>query len=45
MITIDCPFCSGDAHVGDGVEALVCDGCGVAVDLAPDTGDVLEVAA
>ena len=45
MITIDCPFCSGDAHVDAALDAVTCDGCGVTVDVTPDVPVVLEAAA
>lgn len=45
MITIDCPFCSGDAHVDATLDAVTCDGCGVTVDITPDAPIVLEAAA
>jgi hypothetical protein len=45
MITIDCPFCSGDAHVDVTLDAVTCDGCGVTVDVAPDAALALEAAA
>ena len=45
MITIDCPFCSGDAHVDATLDAVTCDGCGVTVDITPDAPIDLEAAA
>ena len=36
MITIDCPFCDGTAATDESLVAVECDGCGVAVDVAPD---------
>jgi hypothetical protein len=45
MITIDCPFCSGDAHIDSSLDAVTCDGCGVTVDVAPDVSVMLEAAA
>lgn len=45
MITIDCPFCSGEAHVDAALDAVTCDGCGVTVDVAPDAPVALEAAA
>ena len=45
MFTIDCPFCSGDAHVDAALDAVTCEGCGVTVDVAPDIAVVLEAAA
>ena len=44
MITIDCPFCAGEATTDDGMTAVACDGCGVTVDVAPDV-PALEAAA
>jgi Pyruvate/2-oxoacid:ferredoxin oxidoreductase delta subunit len=45
VITIDCPFCAGDAHVEASLDHLTCDGCGVTVEVAPDAAPVLEAAA
>jgi Pyruvate/2-oxoacid:ferredoxin oxidoreductase delta subunit len=45
MITIDCPFCTGEAHVEPALDTLTCDGCGVSVEVAPDSAAVLEAAA
>ena len=45
MITIDCPFCAGDAHVEPSLDTVTCDGCGVTVDVAPDAVAALEAAA
>jgi hypothetical protein len=45
MVTIDCPFCSGEAHLEPALDAVTCDGCGVTVEVAPDPSLVLEVAA
>lgn len=45
MITIDCPFCTGEAHVEPALVTLTCEGCGVTVDIAPDAPAVLEAAA
>ena len=45
MIPIDCPFCSGDAHMEPALDSLTCDGCGVSVEIAPDPAAVLEAAA
>jgi hypothetical protein len=47
MITIDCPFCAGDAHLEPASDALTCDGCEVTVEVAPDPALalVLEAAA
>jgi hypothetical protein len=45
MITIDCPFCTGEAHVEPALDTLTCDGCGVTVEVEPDVAAVLEAAA
>jgi hypothetical protein len=45
MVTIDCPFCSGEAHVEATLDEMTCDGCGVTVEVAPDPGIRLEAAA
>jgi hypothetical protein len=45
MITIDCPFCSGQAQVEAALETMTCDGCGVTVEIAPEPIAVLEAAA
>lgn len=45
MITIDCPFCAGEATADDGLSVVACDGCGVRVEVAPDSAVVLEAAA
>jgi hypothetical protein len=45
MVSIDCPFCSGEAHVEGRLDAVTCDGCGVTVDVAPDAVDALDIAA
>ena len=45
MITIDCPFCAGDATTDDGVTVVSCDGCGVTVEVAPDVSAAFEAAA
>ena len=45
MITIDCPFCAGEASTDDDLTVVTCDGCGIAVDVAPDASAVLGVAA
>jgi hypothetical protein len=44
MTTIECPMCAGEARLDEGLTALVCDGCAVSVEIAPD-GSVLEAAA
>ena len=45
MITVDCPFCSGEAQVDATLDAVTCEGCGVTVEVAPDPAAVLEAAA
>ena len=45
MTTVDCPFCSGPAHVEGRLDALTCDGCGVTVEVVDEAADVLEAAA
>ena len=45
MITIDCPFCSGEAHVETTLDEMTCEGCGVTVEVAPDPGIRLDAAA
>ena len=45
MITIDCPFCSGDAHIDAALDTVSCDGCGVTVDVTADVPVALEAAA
>ena len=45
MISIDCPFCAGEAHVEGTLEAVSCDGCGVTVEVAPDDAPAFELAA
>lgn len=45
MITIDCPFCAGDATSDDGLTVVACEGCGVTVEIAPDPLAFVEVAA
>jgi hypothetical protein len=45
MITVDCPFCAGDAHLEDGLAVMSCDGCGVTVDVAPEPIVPFEAAA
>jgi hypothetical protein len=45
MITIECPFCAGEAATDEGLSVVTCDGCGVAVDVAADGPSVLEAAA
>jgi hypothetical protein len=45
MISIDCPICSGEAHIEGQLDAITCEGCGVTVDVAADATDALEIAA
>ena len=45
MINIECPFCMDDARVDGPLDAVTCDACGVTVDVAPDAGDALDLAA
>ena len=45
MITIDCPFCAGEAHTDDGLTTVACEGCGVSVEVAADHAATLEAAA
>jgi hypothetical protein len=45
MISIDCPFCTGHAQVDGALETVSCDGCGVTVEVAPDSSDAHDLAA
>lgn len=45
MISIECPLCTGQAQVDGGLETVSCEGCGVAVEVAPDALDALDIAA
>lgn len=45
MITIDCPLCAGEATTDDALTNVTCDGCGMTVEIAPEIGGPLEVAA
>ena len=45
MITIDCPICDGEATTDERLTSVVCDGCGIATDVAPDAPSILEAAA
>ena len=45
MITIDCPFCAGEATTDETLSAVTCDGCGAHVDVAPDQPLALDAAA
>jgi len=45
MITIECPFCAGEATADEGLSVVACDGCGVTVEVAADSPRVFEAAA
>ncbi len=45
MIAIDCPFCAGQATTDEALTLLACDGCGIAVEIAPDPFVALEAVA
>jgi hypothetical protein len=45
MITIECPFCAGEATADEALSAATCDGCGVSVDIATDPVVALDAAA
>ena len=45
MITIDCPFCDGEATTDERITTVVCDGCGIATDVAADVASIIEAAA
>ena len=45
MITIDCPFCPGEATTDSALTIVACDGCGVSVEIGPDPAVRLEAAA
>lgn len=45
MISIDCPFCCGEARVEGALETVECDGCGVTVEVAPDAREAFDIAA
>jgi hypothetical protein len=36
MLTIECPICAGEATLDAELTTLVCDGCAVGVEIAPD---------
>lgn len=36
MLDIPCPVCAGTATTDDGLTVVTCEGCGVAVEVAPD---------
>ena len=43
--TVDCPWCSEPVALCDDDQAIACDACGVAADLAADEEFVLDDAA
>ena len=43
MFTTECPMCAGEATLDEELTTLVCDGCAVGVEIAPD--ELLLVAA
>ena len=45
MITIDCPFCAGEATTDETLSDMTCADCGVTVDIAPDPVALLDAAA
>jgi Pyruvate/2-oxoacid:ferredoxin oxidoreductase delta subunit len=45
VITIECPFCTGEAHIEATLDELTCEGCGVTVEVAPDSAVRLAAAA
>jgi hypothetical protein len=45
MISIDCPFCPGEAQVEGALETVSCDGCGLTVEVAPDAPEAFDIAA
>ena len=45
MITTDCPFCAGEATLDEALTTVICDGCGVTTEVAPDAAAILEAAA
>lgn len=44
-VTVDCPWCDGEAALHDDHDALVCEACGIVADLAPERREVLAAAA
>jgi hypothetical protein len=37
MVTVECPWCAGPAHLEGSSHAVVaCEACGIAVEIAPD---------
>jgi hypothetical protein len=45
MVTIDCPFCSGEARIEARLDAMTCEGCGVTVEVEQEPAALLEAAA
>jgi hypothetical protein len=45
MITIDCSYCDGEATTDERLTTVVCDGCGITTEVAPDATSILEAAA
>jgi len=45
MLTIDCPLCAGVATTDEAMTLVACDGCGITVEVAPDSARLLAVAA
>lgn len=45
MLTIECPLCAGQASADDALTLVTCDGCGIAVEVAPDPLVTLDAAA
>ena len=45
MPMTECPWCEGTATLDADLTILACDGCGVAVEIAPDPATVLTLAA
>jgi ribosomal protein S27E len=45
MLTIDCPLCAGEAVTDEALTLVTCDGCGIAVEVAPDPLVTLDAVA
>lgn len=45
MLTVECPLCDAPAPFDADAGVLACDGCGVALELAPDDAPALPQAA
>jgi ribosomal protein S27E len=45
VITIECPFCEGDATTDETLSVVACDGCGSTLDVAADPAAIIDVAA